>query len=80
MTETKLCNTLRIITNYLNSIPYLVQFIGGQEKIAAPGISEYPLELQYIAPVSWFNPMLENSFNPVLATSINKVQTSLLKN
>ena len=60
MTETKFCNTLRIITSYLNSIPYLVQFIGGQEKTAASGINEYPMEVQYVSPISWLYNYITN--------------------
>ena len=70
MSEIKFCNTLRIITNYLNSVPYLVQFVGGTNKLAASGLNEYLIELQYISPVSWFNPNLEGSFNPIFVPSI----------
>ena len=79
MSEIKFCNTVRIITNYLNSIPYLVQFVGGSDKLVASGLNEYPIELQYISPISWFNPNLENCFNPVFIPSINQVQNSLLE-
>ena len=79
MSETRLSNTLRIISNYLNNVPYLVQFVGNVDQGAASGNNEYPLELQFIAPVSWLNPMLENGFSPVYAESINLVQQSLLK-
>ena len=79
MPETKLCNTLRIISNYLNSFPYLVQFVGGPEQGAASGANKYLLELQYLAPISCLNPKLENSFSLVLAQSINQVQASLLR-
>ena len=79
MTETKLSNTLRIIANYLNNVPYLVQFVGGVDQAASSGVNEYPLELQFLAPISWLHPMLENGFNPIFAESINQVQKSLLK-
>ena len=45
MSETRLSNTLRIITNYMNNTPYLVQFVGNIDKAAASGHSEYPFEL-----------------------------------
>ena len=79
MSKTRLPNTLRIITNYLNNVPYLVQFVGGVDQGAASGINEYPLELQFLAPISWLHPMLENRFSPVFAESINLVQQSLLR-
>ena len=80
MSEIKFCNTVRIIVNYLNTIPYLVQFVGGTDMLVASGINEYPIELQYISPLSWFNPRIENCFHPVFIPSINHVQQSLLEN
>ena len=74
----KFSNTLRIITHHLNSIPYLLQFVGGTDKDATSGLNEFPLEIQFISPISWFNPTLENCFNPLFVPSINQAQQHLL--
>ena len=78
MSVIKFSNTLRIITHYLNSIPYLVQFVGGSDKSAASGLNEFPIEIQFISPISWFNPGLEGCFNPLFVPSINQAQEHLL--
>ena len=77
LTETELSNTLRIISAYLNKQPYAVQFVSNTDKQLATGIQESS-EILFIAPISFQNPNLENTYQPILADQLNSAQQALL--
>ena len=77
LTETELSHTLRIISAHMNKQPYAVQFVSNTDKQLATGIEESS-EILFIAPISFQNPNLENTFQPILVDQLNSVQKALL--
>ena len=78
ISETELSNTLRIISAHLNKQPYAVQFVSNTDKELATGIQESS-EILFVAPISFQNPNLENTFQPILVDQLNSAQNALLK-
>ena len=62
---------------YLNKQPYAVQFVSNTDKQLATGIQESS-EILFIAPISFQNPNLENTFQPILVDQLNSAQQALL--
>ena len=77
LSETELSNTLRILSAFLNKQPYAVQFVSNTDKQLATGLQE-PSEVLFVAPISFQNPNLENTYQPILVDQINSAQKSLL--
>ena len=79
LTEIQFSTTLRILANFLNKQPYHIQFSSNIDKAAASGLQYTTSQLEFIAPVSFLNPKLGNTFQPILIDSINSVEKVLLQ-
>ena len=77
LSETELSDTLRILSAFLNKQPYAVQFVSNTDKQLATGLQE-PSEVLFVAPISFQNPNLENTYQPILVDQINSAQKTLL--
>ena len=77
--ETELSNTLRIISAFVNKQTYCIKFCSNSDKSIATGLAYTMSQIEFLAPVSFLNPTLEDRYQPILVDSINSSQKLLLK-
>merc|ERR1711954_26590 len=58
--------------------PYFIQFTSNKDQGSASGLEYTTSTLQFLAPVSFLNPTLNNTFQPILIDNINSSQKILL--